>query len=206
MEDIKISSKQRRQVFGVTVLKKSHSEIRRLSDQNYLPSIHGHKFWPTSYLLMDYLSKSPPMSRAKVVEVGCGWGLAGIYCAKAFDAQVTGVDADPDVFPYLQTHARINRVKINTLAQRFEQLTIQELKSFDLLIGSEICFWGTLEDPMFELIKQAKDLAVAKIIIADPGRPPFMNLAQRCKKALGAQLLEWHVIKPKWAYGHILLV
>lgn len=164
------------------------------------------KFWRTSYLLMDYLERSPPLPRSKVIEVGCGWGLAGIYCAKAFGAQVTGVDADADVFPYLLTHARINGVKINTLEQRFEYLSATELTGVDLLIGSEICFWDAMEDLMFELIKKAKDSSIKKILIADPGRPAFMNLAQRCKKAFNGQLLEWYVREPKWTYGHILLI
>lgn len=155
---------------------------------------------------MDYLSKSPPGLGAKVIDIGCGWGLSGIYCAKVFDAQVTGVDADSDVFPYLQTHARINGVKIKTLTQRFEYLTATDLEGFDLLIGSEICFWDSMEDSMFELIKQAKDLAIDKIVLADPGRRSFMNLAKRCKHAFDAQLLEWYVTEPKWTYGHILLV
>ena len=206
MQNIAVSGTKSRQVFGVTILKKSHGEIRRLSDENQRPSIHGHKFWRTSYLLMDYLSKSPPETGAKVIEIGCGWGLSGIYCAKTFNARVTGVDADSNVFPYLQTHAKINGVKINTLEQRLEHLSNTDLEGFDLLIGSEICFWDSMEDSMFELIKQAKVLAVDKVVLADPGRRSFMNLAQRCKRAFDAQLLEWYVMKPKWTYGHILLV
>lgn len=155
---------------------------------------------------MDYLAKSPPILCSNVMEVGCGWGLAGIYCAKTFDAQVTGVDADADVFPYLQIHARINGVKVNTLEQRFELLSTAELTGVDLLIGSEICFWDTMQNSLFDLIKQAKDSSVNKILIADSGRPAFMSLAQRCKKAFNGRLLEWYVREPKWAYGHILLI
>ncbi len=206
MQDKTVSSTKSRQAFGITILKKSHAEIRRLGEEHYQPSIHGHKFWRTSYLLMDYLSKSPPVPGARVIDIGCGWGLSGIYCAKTFDAQVTGVDADSDVFPYLQAHARINGVKINTLKQRFERLTDADLEGFDLLIGSEICFWDSMEDSMFELIKQAKALTLDNIVLADPGRKSFMNLAQRCKSAFDAQLLEWYVTEPKWTYGHILLV
>jgi predicted nicotinamide N-methyase len=206
VEEAKNSDKHSREGFGVTILKKSHDEIRRLGDRNHHPSIHGHKFWRTSYLLMDYLSKSPPVPLSKIIEVGCGWGLTGIYCAKTFGAQVTSVDADADVFPYLQTHARINKVRVNTLEQRFEHLTTNELTGFDLLIGSEICFWDTMENSVFDLIKKAKDSSVNKILIADPGRPPFMNLVQRCKKTFNARLLEWYTREPKWVYGHILLI
>jgi predicted nicotinamide N-methyase len=97
-------------------------------------------------------------------------------------------------------------VKINTLEQRFEHLSATELTEIDLLIGSEICFWDAMEDSMFELIKKAKESSVNNILIADPGRPPFMNLAQRCKKAFNGQLLEWYVREPKWVYRNILLI
>ncbi len=199
------TDKHSREGFGVTVLKQSHSEIARLGNCNYRPSIHGHKFWRTSYLLMDYLSESPPLPRSKVIEVGCGWGLAGIYCAKAFDAMVTGVDADADVFPYLHTHAKINSVNIDTFERRFENLTTTELIGFDMLIGSEICFWDTMVNPLFGLIALAKSSSVSRLLIADPGRPPFMKLAQKCKQVFNARLLEWYVKEPKWAYGHILI-
>ena len=43
---------------------------------------------------MDYLGCQGLPEGVKVLEVGCGWGLAGIFCAKHFRAVVTGVDAD----------------------------------------------------------------------------------------------------------------
>jgi cyclopropane fatty-acyl-phospholipid synthase-like methyltransferase len=56
-----------------------------------------------------------------VLELGCGWGLVGIACAKTFQAQVTGLDADAAVFPYLQLHAARNGVRL-----AIRQGTLQE--------------------------------------------------------------------------------
>ena len=44
--------------------------------------------------LMDYLSSWEIPEEAKVLDIGCGWGLAGIYLAKHYQAQVTGLDID----------------------------------------------------------------------------------------------------------------
>ena len=56
------------------------------------------------------------------MEVGCGWGLLGIYCAKKYGARVTGVDIDSEVFPYLNLHAEINQVEISTLKKGYDGL------------------------------------------------------------------------------------
>ena len=56
--------------------------------------------------------------KSKILEIGCGWGVTAIYCTKQFDAEVTGVDADPDVVPYLQTHAGLNEVHIKQLVKK----------------------------------------------------------------------------------------
>ena len=48
------------------------------------------------------------------MEIGCGWGLLGIYCAKKYDSRVISVDLDAEVFPYLELHTRVNDVEIST--------------------------------------------------------------------------------------------
>ena len=81
-----------REVFGVTILKNNHARIRGLK-QDHEPDIHGHRFWTSSYLIMDFLKHQGLPKKAHVMEVGCGWGLASIYCAKKHGAEVIGVDA-----------------------------------------------------------------------------------------------------------------
>jgi predicted nicotinamide N-methyase len=105
---------QERHAFGLTMLSPSHPEVRRLQHDAAQPSLHGHKVWPTSFVLLDYLHQRGVSPRARVLELGCGWGLVGIACAKTFQAQVTGLDADAAVFPYLQLHAQRNGVHLAT--------------------------------------------------------------------------------------------
>jgi 16S rRNA G1207 methylase RsmC len=80
-------------------LSSSHPEVRRLQHTAARPSLHGQKVWPTSFVLLDYLQQRGVAPQARVLELGCGWGLVGIACAKMFQAQVTGLDADAAVFP-----------------------------------------------------------------------------------------------------------
>jgi predicted nicotinamide N-methyase len=105
---------QERHAFGLTMLAPNHPEARRLQDAAAQLSLHGHKVWPTSFVLLDYLSQRGVPPRARGLELGCGWGLVGTACAKTFQAQVTGLDADAAVFPYLQLHAQRNGVHLAT--------------------------------------------------------------------------------------------
>ena len=120
-----------RDVFGLTVLKNSHPEMRRIKREVGEATIHGNKFWNSTNLMIDYLNNYPPKKRWRILEVGCGWGISGIYCAKKFNAQVTGLDADDSVFAYLDHHAQLNKVQVTTLKSRFESMTVEKLKQYE---------------------------------------------------------------------------
>ncbi|MBN2374214.1 class I SAM-dependent methyltransferase, partial [bacterium] len=100
--------------YGIHALYARHRAIRKLK-QTHPPTYHGFRVWPSSWLLMDFLNKRGIPRGSHVLDVGCGWGLGGIYCAKNYHAAVTGIDIDPEVFPYLRLHAQINNVKIHTM-------------------------------------------------------------------------------------------
>jgi predicted nicotinamide N-methyase len=156
--------------------------------------------------LLDYLYQRGMAPQTRVLEIGCGWGLVGIACAKMFQAQVTGLDADAAVFPYLQLHARRHGVHIATRHGTFADLTPQELATFDLIVGAEICFWEELVDPLYQLIRHGIAGSVTEILIADPGRPPFDDLCARCVQQGDAEVISWTMTTPLREVGHILRV
>lgn len=197
---------QERQVFGLTILYPRHPAVRRLQHDVAPPSLHGQKVWPTSFLLMDYLRKRGVAPGTRVLDLGCGWGLVGIYCAKTFQAQVTGLDADAAVFPYLQLHAQRNGVDIATRHCAFAQLTPSELAAFDLIVGVDICFWDELVEPLYQLMRHGIAAGVAEILLADPSRPPFDDLCARCVSQGNAEVLVWEMTRPVVESGRILRV
>ena len=188
----KKSKTKERHAYGVTILKGSHRRVRDLKT-DHEPEIHGDKFWNTSFLLMDYLQHQGLPKKAKVMEVGCGWGLAGIYCAREHGAEVTGVDADPNVFPYLHLHAEVNEVSVSTRTALFQDLKKKHLADQDLVIGADICFWDEMVDPLYKLIRKAVKAGVGQVIVADPGRPPFDEVCERAEKKLGGKVKEWQI-------------
>jgi predicted nicotinamide N-methyase len=197
---------QERQVFGLTILHPSHPEVQRLQHDTARPGLHGHKVWPASFVLLNYLHQRGVAPQARVLELGCGWGLVGIACAKTFQAQVTGLDADAAVFPYLQLHARRNGVHLATRHGTFADLTPQDLAAFELIVGADICFWEELVDPLYQVVRRGVAAGVADILLADPGRPPFDELCARCLQHGDTEVLAWATTTPVRESGWILRV
>lgn len=194
-----------RRMHGLTIRKNAHPDMRKLRREAGEPSLHGNKFWKSSCLTMDYLKKHPLKKGARVLDLGCGWGLGGIYCAKAFDAEVTSLDADKSVFPFAEYHAELNGVEITTWQCRYEKVSQKDLVNFDAVIGTDICFWDKLEGPLYNLTRRALRAGVGRVMLVDPGRSPFRRLAERAEEKLDAQYFEWQTLRPMKASGCIML-
>ncbi|MAT91800.1 MAG: methyltransferase [Halioglobus sp.] len=184
----------------------SHPAIRKVKRQGVEPSIHGNKLWKSSCLLIDYLHRNPPEHSRKVMDVGCGWGISGIWCANKLGSQVTSVDADPDVFPFLDATADINGVETEHMVSRFEKLSVKKLSGYDMLIAADICFWDELVSPVANMVNRAVKAGVKQILIADPERAPFFDMAERCVDKHCAEIIDWETSGPIKASGAILVV
>lgn len=196
-----------RRAFGLKILNANHKEIRRLKREGHQAELHGNKFWNSSFLIMDYLKKNPLKKKTRVLEIGCGWGLLGLYCAKNFGCKVTGIDADGNVLPFLQLHADINGVKMTGEKKSFQRLTVDYLNAYDLILGADICYWDDMTGILANLIARSKRAGVRQVLIADPCRPPFTDLAELCsKKYEQVELKETSLSRPVKASGEILIV
>lgn len=191
---------------GIIMPTGSHPAIRRVKRQSEAPQIHGNKLWKSSCLTIDYLKKNPEPKPKKVLDAGCGWGIGGIWCAKHFGAEVTSVDADPHVFPFLAATAELNQVSTEPKVARFEQLTTAYLGTFDTLIAADVCFWDELVGPVSNLVSRALKAGVDRIIVADPERPTFHEMAQRCIDRHGGELVQWQTSGSLSASGALLVI
>lgn len=203
-ELISLPEKNLESVFNIILLKNKHRLVKQLK-QCYEPNVHGDKTWASSYLIMDYLQTHRLIkSSSKVLELGCGWGAASIYCAKNGAKSVTGLDIDENVFPYLDVQAELNSVKIKTTNRSYEKITGKQLTEYNLLIGADICFWDKLNPILKKLIKRSLNNGVKRILIADPGRSPFFDLAESLSEFAKVDLREWYVSDPKYYEGYLL--
>ena len=189
----------------IKALRSRHPKIRKLKRQQQGHSAHGNKVWRSSFVLMDYLTTYPPTTSSKILDVGCGWGLTGIFLAKKYSARVTAIDIDPSVEPFLQLQASVNKCDIAFQARSFETLTQADLSTYDSIIAADICFWDEMVDPLYDFICRALKAGVKRILIADPGRPPFWSLCDQCVESLDAQIVTRRIYEP-WKTEKFILI
>ncbi|MCA9783085.1 MAG: methyltransferase [Candidatus Cloacimonetes bacterium] len=191
--------------YDLFALKKAHPLIGFLEQECEEPFYYGTRVWNSGWLAIDHLEHHGLPAGSGVIDLGCGWGLLGIFCARRFGCRVLAVDTDPLVAPFLDLHARINEVSLSPRFVDMARLSDRDLRGRTLLAGADICFWPELVTPLFELIRRALDLGVPRILISDPGREPFETLAARCRKELGARILDHSLEKPK-VTGRLLVI
>ena len=192
--------------FGLKILRSTHPEVRKIKRKQQGHSAHGNKVWRSSFALIDYLETYPIEAPSKVLEIGCGWGLSGLYAAKNQQADVTGIDIDASVQPYFALQNAINDSVVKFQQRSFESLTTDELNQYQYIIGSDICFWDEMTDPLFDLIERAIKSGVKKILIADPGRPPFWELGDRCAQRLNSEIITRRIYQPFKSEKYILAI
>lgn len=191
---------------GVVMPTASHKVIRRVKRAGHEPAIHGTKLWRSSFLVIDYLHKNPPESTKTVLDAGCGWGITGIWCARKLRSAVISMDADPAVFPYLEAVADLNKVATTPLVNRFEKLKKKDLTGIDLLVAADVCFWDELVKPVGKMIDRAIDAGVKQIVVADPERPTFHEMAERAVGKHGGELINWTINGKVKATGALLVI
>lgn len=155
---------------------------------------------------MDYLTTYPPGENTKVPDIGCAWSLTSMFLTKEYGARVTGIDIDQSVAPFLDFQASANECHINFEACGFESLSARELSSFSTIIGTDIRFWDELTGPLFELVELAINAGVNRIIIADPGRPPFWSLVDQCMTQLNTEVVTRRIYQPWKTEKYILTI
>ena len=191
------------QAYGIWLYREKSKAIKSLK-QKVAPSVHGDRQWDSSHLLMDYFSSSPLKKKSRILDVGCGWGPASIYLASKGNV-VTGLDVDEDVFAFLEVQAGLNDVKVRTRKGDMKSMKKSDLSEFDVIVGGDICFWDELTDEWFEMLKRAAKAGVKKLVLADPGREPFLKLVEKCEKRWETELLEWYALEPKKFSGFLLI-
>ena len=195
-----------RSIHGIRIFKSKHQTIKRLRKEMPAPRLYGDQVWHSSFLVMEYLAQHPLPNRQRIMDIGCGWGLLGIYCAKHFDGDMLLVDADDGVFPYVRSHEDLNEVSVKTEQATFDQLKAADFARQDVIVGADICFWPSMVKELKSLIAKAMGAGVKKIILADPGRSTFLQLADHCKEHYITRLEPWQSSAQTTSKGMLLII
>ena len=96
------------------------------------------KVWEASYLLAHFLGSQPPVANQRILEIGAGIGVIGLY-ASLCGHRVTITDNNEDALLFARANALLNDcddVDIRTLDWRWpEQQT-----RYDLIVGAEVVY------------------------------------------------------------------
>ncbi len=195
-----------RNAHGIQIMQRRHRTLRALEKASPRPLMFGTQVWRSSFALMSFLETRPMRPGCRVVEVGCGWGLAGIYCAKRFAARVLLTDVDRRVFPFVRAHQVLNDVDLGTECTRMERLSDQRLADTDVILGGDVCFWPELETALRGLIGRALEQGVERVVLADPGRSTFLRLADYCQTRFSTELVIWPTQTRTKSEAYLLVV
>jgi predicted nicotinamide N-methyase len=122
--------------------------------------------WPGSAALARWLLDAPaPVAGRRVLDFGCGSGLAAIAAAKAGAAEVLAADIDPLAAAATRLNAEANGVAVATTTRD----VVGEAGRWEVILAGDVCY----EKPMAERVLawlRAEAARGVEVVLADPGR------------------------------------
>ncbi|MGE4296792.1 MAG: methyltransferase [Desulfovibrionaceae bacterium] len=94
--------------------------------------------WPSA-ILTSYFLRRMPLEGQRVLELGAGVGVAGLFAA-AWGAQVTLSDIDPDALLFTRINALTNNLGDRVRVRRIDFINDRLDERFDLILGCEIMY------------------------------------------------------------------
>ncbi|XP_071707779.1 calmodulin-lysine N-methyltransferase-like [Rutidosis leptorrhynchoides] len=117
--------------------------------------------WPSEEVLAYYCLSHLDLFRAKrVIELGSGYGLAGLLIAAVTEAlEVVISDGNPQVVDYIQRNINSNAsvfgsTKVNPMMLHWNQEELSEISnSFDIIVASDCTFFKEFHKGLVQTIK-----------------------------------------------------
>ena len=93
--------------------------------------------WAGSRCLAEYVTRWVDVRGRRVLEIGCGLGIAGLAAA-AGGAQVVFVDAAPPALAFVRASLRLNRLDAATVCADYR--TLAPHARFDCILAAEVAY------------------------------------------------------------------
>ncbi|MEJ5300230.1 MAG: methyltransferase [Thermodesulforhabdaceae bacterium] len=111
------------------------------------------KIWEPSFVLALFMEKTPPVPGQKVLEIGAGMGIVGVYAALC-GHDVTISDISEDALLFARANALMNdcpHVPVVALDWRLPYTG----RPFEMIIGSEVVYDRRTYDILISFLSQA---------------------------------------------------
>lgn len=135
--------------------------------------------WPSGVVLAKLINEVD-LEGKRVLEVGCGIGIASIFAASK-DADVTASDYHPLVKKLLNNNAKVNGIDSIKYFHGDWRHPITNEGKFDLIIGSDLLY-ETFHAEQLAVFIDSHLTKCGIVILVDPGRKP----AKRIRKSMAA--------------------
>ena len=103
----------------------------------------------------------------RVLDLGCGGGVAAIAAARAAAAVVTANDIDPLALAMVVRNARLNRVQVELLAG--DLLDAPPRAPWDVILVGDLCYTATTARRVIDWLRQRVGDG-CRVLLGDPGR------------------------------------
>jgi predicted nicotinamide N-methyase len=165
-------------------------------DDERLP--YWAELWPSAIALARWVFSYPGLKERRVLELGCGLGLAGIAAAKA-GARVTMTDYDEDALMFARFNASLNLGE--AASGRSMDVALMDWRSpsvgkdFEVVIGSDILYERRHHDWVLDALPRL--LAPSGVaLLTDPGRETGRVFADAARNR--GYMLEAHNERVEW--------
>lgn len=132
--------------------------------------------WASGTALAE-LMLTQDVSDKRVLEVGCGIGLASLVLNHR-EADITATDIHPEADGFMQENTRINQDRSIPFTRTSWSDGDTGLGKFDLIIGSDLLYERSHVIPLSNFIDQHAG-EECEIILVDPGRGHHANFSKR---------------------------
>jgi predicted nicotinamide N-methyase len=142
-----------------------NGEAARLGISPARWSEFGH-VWPTTQLLAQAMLRTD-IARRRVLELGCGIGLASLVLQRR-GADVVASDTHPLAEPFLAFNAALNALPRPRFCRLRWDVPPATLGRFDLIIASDVLYEPSQVQQLVDLIERHAQPR-AEIVFTDPG-------------------------------------
>jgi predicted nicotinamide N-methyase len=137
---------------------------RAFARDEFMP--YWAELWPSGIALARHVGVLA-LRGARVLELGCGLGLASVAAALA-GGRVLATDWSSDAIAFARRNAEANAARLEAAVVGWaDRAALAARGPFDLVLGADLVY----ERRNVELLLGALDGLAPRAIIADPGRP-----------------------------------
>ncbi len=136
--------------------------------------------WDSEIILTNYID-SLDLNHKRVLEVGCGLGLASILLG-CKDIDITATDYHPEVESFFRFNSKLNTQNLIPFFQQDWNEKNTRMGKFDVIIGSDLCYQKENAILLSQFISEHAD-DTCEVIIVDPGRR-YMSFFINCMESL----------------------